>query len=436
MRFRNLVSCVVLMIGFGASQAQPVPVGRVTNPVTDAQGNGDTRDPAMSGDGRYLFFVSTANTLGPAGNGALNLYRYDLSGIPYPIDSLLLAVSFLGNGNSFSPSVSGYGDRVVFESLATNFGGLDSGQADIFLSEAFALPGNEVGFNTTLLSRGLGGAAANSASQYPSISESGQFAAFLSYASNLVVGDSNGNADVFLVNLENIGAAPERISVDSNEVPIAGASFALSNRALSSDGRYVVFNANAPIGGATSVGDIFLRDRTAGTTTLVSRLIGGAPFNSSSDRASISPSARYIVFRSFASNGPSASGSRIWLLDRTANQLSSVPLPPQTASCEEPRVSNRADVIMQCNSSINGVSSQAWLYRATVGDMYRLSSTAGNADGNGPSGNFMDLNSSGDYIAFDSDASNLVTGDTNSRSDVFLTIDDAILNHIFGDGFE
>lgn len=436
MQFRNLVSFVVLMIGFGALQAQPVPVGRVTNPATDAQGNGDTRDPALSGDGRFLFFVSTANTLGPPGNGALNLYRYDLSGIPQPSDSLILAASVLGNGNCFSPSASDGGNRVAFASLATNFGGSDSGQADVFLSEAFPLPGDEVGFNTTLLSYGLGGAAPNSASQSPSISADGQVVAFLSYASNLVPGDSNGNADVFLVNLDSVGAVPERISVDSNEVPIAGASFALSNRALSSDGRYVVFNANAPIGGATSTADIFLRDRTAGTTTLVSRLISGTPFNSSSDFPSISPSARYIVFRSFATNGPAASGSRIWLLDRTANQLSSVPLPPQTASCEEPRVSNRADVIMQCNSSINGVSSQAWLYRAMVGDMYRLSSTPGNADGNGPSGNFMDLNSSGDYIAFDSDASNLVTGDTNSRSDVFLTIDDAILNHLFGDGFE
>lgn len=436
MRFRNLVSCVVLIIGFGALQAQPVPVGRVTNPVTDAQGNGDTRDPALSGDGRYLYFVSTANTLGPPANGALNLYRYDLSGVLLPSDSLLLAASVLGNGNCFSPSASDGGNRVAFASLATNFGGSDSGQADVFLSEAFPLPGDEVGFNTTLLSYGLGGAAPNSASQSPSISANGQVVAFLSYASNLVPGDSNGNADVFLVNLDSVGAVPERISVDSSEVPIAGASFVLSNRALSSDGRYVVFNANAPIGGATSTADIFLRDRTAGTTTLVSRLISGAPFNSSSDYPSISPNARYIVFRSFATNGPGASGSRIWLLDRTANQLSSVPLPPQTASCEEPRVSNRADVIMQCNSSISGVSSQAWLYRTTVGDMYRLSSTPGNADGNGPSGNFMDLNSSGDYITFDSDATNLVTGDTNSRSDVFLTIDDAILNHLFGDGFE
>ena len=433
---RYLLALAPLSVCAWQLHAQPVLVGRVTHPVTDAQANGDVRDPALSGDGRYLYFVSTANTLGPPANGGLNLYRYDLSATTPPANSLILAVSVLGNGNSFAPSVSGGGNSVAFESLATNFGGSDSGQADVFLGEAFTLPQNEVGFNTTLVSRGLGGAAPNSASQYPSISENGQFIAFLSYASNLVSGDTNNAPDVFLANVDALGAPPERISVDSNEVPISGYSFPLSNRALSSDGRFVVFNANAPIDGATSIGDIFLRDRSAGTTTLVSRLINGTPFNSSSDGASISADARFIVFRSFASNGPGASGSRIWLRDRTANTLSSVPLPPQVASCEEPRVSNRADVIMQCSSSIIGVGQQAYLYRGSTGFLYRLSSTPGNDNGNASSGTFMDLSSDGYYIAFDSAASDLVTGDSNSNTDAFLVIDDAILNALFSDGFE
>ena len=433
---RTIAIAAALIASTTQLHAQPVLIGRVTHPVTDAQANGDVRDPALSGDGRFLFFVSTANTLGPPANGGLNLYRYDLSAATPAAESLILAVSVLGNGNSFAPSVAGGGSRIAFESLATNFGGSDSGQADVFLSEAFALPQNEVGFDTTLVSRGLGGAAPNSASKSPSISENGQFIAYLSYASNVVSGDTNNAPDVFLANVDTLGAPPERISVDSNEVPSTGYSFPLSNRALSADGRFVVFNANASFDGATSTGDIFLRDRSAGTTTLVSRLINGTPFNSSSDFASISPNARFIVFRSFASNGPSPSGSLIWLRDRTANTLFSVPLPPGASSCEEPRVSNRADVIMQCNNASVGVFAQAYLYRGSVGDVYRLSSTPGNGNGNGSSGTFMDLSSEGYHIAFDSAASNLVSGDTNSNTDTFLVVDNEILNRIFADGFE
>jgi hypothetical protein len=276
----------------------------------------------------------------------------------------------------------------------------------------------------------------NDESRTPSISGDGRFVAFYSAASNLVTGDNNAAPDIFLSDANNLAAPPERISVDSSEVAFTGPSFFLSNRAISQDGRYVVFTARAPAGTTTNISDIFVRDRTAGTTSLISRLTNGTPFNGSSDQAAISYDARYVVFRSFATNGPSPSGSRIWLIDRNTNGVASVPLPPQAASCEEPRVSNDADVIMQCNSAISGTAAQAYLYRSSVGDIYRLSSGSGNVAGNGVSGNFMDLSADGDYIAYDSAASNLVPGDTNNSSDVFLTIDDRIVGAIFSDGFE
>ena len=58
------------------------------------------------------------------------------------------------------------------------------------------------------------------------------------------------------------------------------------------------------------------------------------------------------------------------------------------------------------------------------------------ADGNGGAGNLTDLSDNGDVVAFDSEASNLDPGDGNSASDVFVAIDDVVLNAIFGDGFE
>lgn len=429
---------VVLLLGMTPLLAQPVLIGRVTHPVTDAQANAGTRDPALSEDGRYLYFVSSSNTLGPPANGSLNLYRYDLSAATPAADSLILAMVGLGNGNSTAPSASFSGNEVVFESLATNLGGNHSNFADIYFSRAFALPQNQVGFDSFLVSVGLAGAAPNGASRYPSISGNGRFVTYHSDASNLVSGDTNNAPDIFVADLEALGAAPERISVDSAEAQINGFSMAASNNAISSDGRYVVFTANAGIDGANggNTSNVFLRDRTLGTTTHVSRSVAGVAFNSTSDAISISSDARFIVFRSFASNGPGATGSRIWLRDRQANTITGVPLPPLTNFCEDPRVSNRADVIMQCSSSIVGVAQQAYLYRGTTGSIYRLSSTPGNANGNGSGGDFMDLSADGYYIVFDSAASDLVDADSNASTDSFLTIDDEILNHLFGDGFE
>jgi Tol biopolymer transport system component len=432
----KLLVAAALCAGFTSIQAQPVLVGRVTHPITDAQANSGTRDPALSEDGRYLFFVSTANTLGPPANGSLNLYRYDLSGIPHPADSLLLAMSVLGSGNSFAPSASSDGERFAFETLAGNLGGTQGSFTDIYFGQSFPLPQNEVGFELSLVTRGLGNTAANGEARTPSVSGNGRFIAYYSDSNNLVSGDSNNEPDIFLADAENLTAPPERISVDSGEVPFTGRSFFLSNNAVSFDARFVVFTARAPAGVTTNISDIFLRDRIAGTTMLVSRLSNGTPFNGSSDQAAISSDARFVVFRSFASNGPSPSGSRIWFVDRLANTIGSVPLPPATSACEEPRVSNRADVIMQCSSSVVGVSMQAYLYRGSNGSIYRLSSTPGNGNGNGSGGDFMDISADGYFIAFDSAASDLVSGDTNSSTDSFLTIDDFILSHIFSDGFE
>lgn len=433
---RSLVAAVALSCAIGSVLADPVLVGRVTHPITDAQPLGDVRDPALSEDGRYLYFVSAANNLGPPANGALNVYRYDLSGIPHPADSLLLAMSALGTGNSFAPSASYDGERFVFETLAGNLGGIHGNFTDIYFGQSIPLPAGEVGFELTLVTRGLSNTPPNGEARTPSISGSGRYIAYYSDSSNLVAGDNNNEPDIFLADAENLGAPPERVSVDSSEVAFTGRSFFLSNNAVSVDGRFVVFTARAPAGVTTNISDIFLRDRSLGTTTLTSRLNNGTPFNSSSDQAAISSDARFIVFRSFASNGPGSTGSRIWISDRQSNQIVGVPLPPMMASCEEPRVSNNADVIMQCNAAGAGVSPQAYLYRGSSGGIFRLSSTPANSHGNGTSGNYMDLTADGFYITFDSAASDLISGDTNSTTDSFLTIDDVILYHLFGDGFE
>ena len=127
------------------------------------------------------------------------------------------------------------------------------------------------------------------------------------------------------------------------------------------------------------------------------------------------------------------SGSRIYLRDRQTLATSNMPPRPGAASCEDPRVSDLGDILAQCN--MNSGSAQAFRYRpADGGGFYRLSSSL--ANGNGTSGNYSGLSADGNFSVFDSDASDLVPGDTNANPDVFAGIDAELLNLNFRDGFE
>ncbi|MBK7043536.1 MAG: hypothetical protein IPH50_07500 [Rhodanobacteraceae bacterium] len=438
---RQLISVCVGLVLFGglhSAAADPVLSGRILNPVTSAEPVAGTRDPSVSGDGRFIFFVSTSNNLGVIANGAFNVYRADLSGATPPALSLVLAMQGLGNGNSFAPSSSHAGSVFAFETLATNLGGNQSGFSDVYVSYQISLPQDEIGFDTTLVSRGVGGTTPNGASRNASTSADGRFVAFWSDAENLIANDNNNAPDIFIVDVDGGLLGPtERVSVDSNEAQITGYSRALTNNAVSTAGRYVVFAADAAIDGANpgNLEDVFIRDRTAGTTNLISKFSSGAPFAASSDQAAISSNARYVVFRSFQT-GTGIGTSRIFLRDLQLATTSSIAAPPATTFCQEPQVSDDADIVMQCSSSLGGIQQQAWFRRGNDGAFFRLSSTPMNADGNGVSGNLTDLSDHGDVVAFDTDASNLDPGDGNSSPDVFVAIEESVLYAIFRDGFE
>ncbi|HZN63277.1 MAG TPA: hypothetical protein VFC90_12800, partial [Planctomycetota bacterium] len=109
----------------------------------------------------------------------------------------------------------------------------------------------------------------NSSSSSPSISEDGRFVAFQSYASNLVPFDTNGQSDIFVRDTQT--NVTTRVSVNSFGTEGNSAS---SEPFISPTGRYVVFTSTATnlagVADTNSQQDIFLHDRTAGTTIRVS----------------------------------------------------------------------------------------------------------------------------------------------------------------------
>ncbi len=119
---------------------------------------------------------------------------------------------------------------------------------------------------TTRVSRSTDGVQGNAASGGPAISDNGRFVAFGSAATNLVAGDTNGVADVFVRDRKS--GTTTRVSVSSG----GGQGNASSGGpAISGDGRYVAFGSSASnlvAGDANGTFDVFVHDRQTGTTTL------------------------------------------------------------------------------------------------------------------------------------------------------------------------
>lgn len=406
-----LLSCPI------TSPAEYTFAGRLTSPGVGAQLDSGAQQPSISPDGRYIAFVSSSDNMDVPSNGNLNLYRYDLIS-----DVFELATPGLGTGNSNAPSISESGVAIAFPSDANDLAsGNPSNWSDIY----YSLRTGENAWSTELVSRGVGGVAPNDASQSASISADGRWVAFLSYASNLIAGDGNGEPDVFVADATNLASPPERISVTGAATQINGPSRALSPSAISADGRYVAFAVNTPVSidgsNENTLEDVFVRDRQTDTTSLISKSTAGVAGSGSSDSPAISPDGRFVVFRSFSTNlVDSPTGSRIYLRDREFGTTGNMPLPEGAASCEDPRVSNTAVILAQCNM-LSGFA-QAFLYDAVEGAFYQISTSLTAGNGNNASGNFSSVSANGLIAVFDSAASDLVADDTNASLDVFAVV--------------
>ena len=218
-----------------------------------------------------------------------------------------------GNRDSEYPSISADGRYIAFESEADNLvAGDTNGYSDIFVRD------HNTGITTRVSVSSSGGQGSN-ASTSPSISGDGRYVAFVSRASNLVAGDTNGNSDIF-VHDRNTGITT-RVNVNSSGGQAIGVSYSPS---ISADGRYVAFYSiasNLVSGDTNGQMDIFVHDRDTGITTCVSVDSGGVLGNGSSYDPFISADGRYVVFDSSASNlvsGDTNGVSDIFVHDRNS----------------------------------------------------------------------------------------------------------------------
>jgi RHS repeat-associated protein len=209
---------------------------------------------------------------------------------------------------------------------------------------------------------------------------------------------------------------------------------ASSNPVMSADGRYAVFRSDATnlvAGDTNGVGDIFLRDRQANTTTRVSVASGGAQANAASALAAISDDGRYVAYQSDATNlvsGDTNAATDIFLFDRVAATTIRVSVDSLGAQAngasQDAALSADGSTVAFGSAGTNLVSGDTnaksdVFVRLASGTTVRASVTNSGGQGDDTSSN-ASLSSDGSNVAFASLATNLVTGDTNNRSDVFI----------------
>jgi Tol biopolymer transport system component len=413
-----------------------------------SSGDGASDEPSLSRDGTVVAFSSDATDL-VAGdtNEKKDIFRRGLApGSETELVSRRNGSSTVaGNGDSFSPSVSVDGAQIAFASNATNLRSAsdDNEVTDVFLRTPQSR-------STALVSQSCGGDAADDASSAPRLSSDtgsgGAGVSFVTDAGNLLQGcagtpapDNNNLPDVYFRSLGSGPVVNERMSRDP-----AGAQF---NRpslesAVSGDGRLVAFatgGIEASAGGPGAGAEVFGRDRgtTPGTTTRLSAPADGPALGpAATEFPAISGDGRIVAYASAAPDlvtDDSNNLTDVFVSDRARNETTRVSRGPNGAQANGPSAVDSAPAlsadgqIVAFSSSAtnlvvgddNGVG-DVFVYDRAKKETTRVSVGNGGAEPTGRDSFSPAVSADGRYVAFASDAANLVPDDTNNATDVFV----------------
>jgi Tol biopolymer transport system component len=332
-------------------------VTRVSTAADGAQRGSDSFGPVFSPDGGKIAFVDAENL-------RFNDIRRDIFVKDLASGALTLVnatadgtrVGSFSVNQTFSPD----GRSIAFQTDAKG----PAGPFDIFVRDL-------VSGAITRVSTAADGTVGNSTSQLPVFSPDGRKIAFSSFASNFVAGDTNDVPDIFVKDLAS--GAITRISTAADGTQANSSSF---SSAFSPDGRKIAFESGASnlVANDSGAQDIFVKDLASGAITRVSTAADGTQENGSSFAPSFSPD-----------------GSKIAFISQAANLVA---------------------------GDTNGIP-DVFVKDLVSGAVTRINIAANGAQANGPSGPAI-FSPDGRKIVFTSFASNLVAGDTNAASDVFV----------------
>lgn len=328
--------------------------------------------PQLSGDGESVVFVSSATNLSPGAdaNGAFrDVYLRNIAQGTTTRVSATGTAQGSGDSTSVSANPTGSLSAIVFSSTSDN---LATGDTQAF--EQVYLK-NPLSGAITPLSKTTSGDFGDGDSYNPVVSANGQYVAFITYASNLFEDTTFFDADVVVLNLAT--GVFSLVSADAAGTQVGGNIVGLS---ISDDGRYVAFASDADTlatGDANGKLDIFVKDTQTGTLTLVSKDATGTVGNGASSDPVISGDGRFVAFISSASN-----------------------------------------LVAGDTNGVADAFRSEWRAGAN-GSIIRVSTLPNAAQATGLSGT-ISISQEGRFVAFASEASNLVPGDTNNAADIFV----------------
>ncbi|MCC6630409.1 MAG: PD40 domain-containing protein [Chloroflexi bacterium] len=421
-----MAALLLAMLAADRGAAAPGATTRVSVGAAGGQANRNSLAPAISADSRVVAFVSHATNL-VAGdtNEVEDVFVHDRqAGTTTRVS--VASGGTQANGPSGTPAVSSDGRYVAFASLASNLvAGDTNGVVDIFVHD------RQVG-TTARVSVSGAGAQANDASATPAISGDGQVIAFVSGATNLIISDTNRSDDVFVHDLQT--SATTRVSVATGEAQANDAS--VFTPALSADGRVVAFVSyatNLVAGDTNEIEDVFVHDRQAGTTGRVSIANGGAQANGgvTTDRLGLSADGRMVVFASAATNlvgGDTNEAADIFVHDRQAGTTARASVAGGGAQAN----ADSLDPVISADGAWVGFRSYAanlsgaadsgrraadiFLRHLASGATLRASLDNAENCGNGAPA----LSGDGRVVAFASCEATLAPGDTNTAWDIYV----------------
>jgi len=398
--------------------------------------NRPATEAAISADGRFVVFSSEATDLvsAPITDGRRNLYLFDRgTGANTLVSRSAADASRSAAGESSAPAISEDGRFVAFQSSA---GDLVPGQIDVNASEPY---GNDVFLRdrlagtTSLVSRRWDNALAtgNKESRGFSLSSDGRFTAFESGATDLVPSQTGPSTDnVFLFDRA-IGT--NRLASHADGAPAQGGARGSNLPQLSADGRYLAYRSWATdiVAGISSSSSVFLFEVGSGLNSLVTDEAALGP--SLPRRLTINSDGRFVAYESRGWELPGQTdyyqSTDVYLYDRLTGQrslVSHVPGAPLAAGSGDSQVQGisadgRTVLFASFAQNLNpnsGTATTGYLFDRITGANHVVSTTPGPSNalwGQPPS-----LSPDGTLVGFWNASPLLVSNDFNSFGDAFV----------------
>ena len=379
-------------------------------------GNLESSAPTITPDGRYVLFASRASDLAAGdANNAVDLFVRDtIAGTTTLVTrNSANTASFAGQSAIWDGNrqISDDGRWMSFHSSVANLVASDTNaKLDVFLRDLQT--SSTAGVSTNTSGTGLG----NGDSQAASMDAAGRFLAFQSAASNVATNDTNTGLDVFL--RDHVTGTTKLVSVNTNGTSSSSTSISSGSPVLSKQGNVVVFlsTANNLVAGDTnsSGADLFRRDLTAGTTTLMASGVSVLTYSPAARFAPVlSPDGSFVLYQdtgknlvlydvvttvktTIATNVPGADA----VMTDDANWIAYVG-PPETTGVRNIYFHDR-----QAGTTELISLREPGLPIATGSATSRMI----------PGG----VSSNGQFVVFETYAADLDTGDNNRTSDVWL----------------